>query len=272
MKPQFLPHVLVLAVSLVTMPASLAAQTERSVLRPGTIIAVEVLKPDWREADVTFASSATILSARVPTRGGVSFVADLPFAHLQERGGGAGSSNATVGNPYVGLALDVGRSPVVIDAGLRFPFVKDDAAAAIHALADMDRMEAFASSLLSAHVGTTVRLADRPGQAAWATLGASGWFPSEGDHDRELLLNYGLHGSATVGIVDLNGALSGRMLATERDLSFGESSLHQASFGAGVRLGRVQPNFTFRIPLDEEVRDLTRYTIGLGIRIRPRVM
>lgn len=62
--------------------------------------------------------------------------------------------------------------------------------------------------------------------------------------------------------------LTGRALLTG-DGGFAERTVHQVGGTVGYDFGSVRPMVELRVPLDEGLREVVPYTIGVGVVIRP---
>ena len=65
---------------------------------------------------------------------------------------------------------------------------------------------------------------------------------------------------ATIGV-------TGRLLATESDLSLAERTFHMATGTLELRRGRIRPSLLFRMPLDQSMRESISATVGFGLAI-----
>ncbi|MFQ5864518.1 MAG: hypothetical protein ACE5IW_04730 [bacterium] len=235
-------------------------------------IAIEILKPHLDgDENFTFISSAWFLSGRFWLGENVVIMGELPLAYgALDENFGFDEDETIIGNPYIGLELRKQGSPVYAEIGGRIPLTPDDKflAPTIGSYSDLDRLEAFASDVITLtakmnyHQISASNLAFRirGGPTFWINTGGNG-------DDSELLLDY----SAQVGYegerITVLGGLTGRLLVTEGDLDLGERTFHQLGVAASVGLGTVRPGVHLRFPIDEDSNDLIDFVLGFNLAI-----
>ena len=220
-------------------------------------------------------SGAAFLSGsyRLGTRFRVE--AELPFSRASWPFGAVPGnlSGAMVGNPYLGLVLHRAERPLAFRAGVRLPVVGDLSDAydlapfTTGTLSDLDRIEAFSPNtvtpkvamewqkvrpgglLLGLLIGSTVPITDDFGHADW-------------------LGDYGFRIGYRNERVQVHAALTGRINLTSDDVhGLSERTQHQVTGAVLLRSGRVRPEFTVRVPLDQDVREVVPVVIGTGVRL-----
>jgi len=243
------------------------AQTRWLAPRNFNSVAVEVMKPFFDSDDVTFVSSAAVVTGQVAFgREQRTFLTvDLPIAHFGVDGG---DSETAIGNPYVGATSFARDSPVVYELGVRIPIASDNAAAIAGQFVDVDRFEAYAVDRFSA-TGSLIYFPSRSGDWVMQTrLGPTllintadpGEFEARGD----LYANYSVQTWYFSG--RFQGALgfSGRFLITDNG-SIGERTVHQAGVMAGVDLVHAIPGLQLRLPLDDDLTDIVDFIVVLSV-------
>jgi hypothetical protein len=113
----------------------------------------------------------------------------------------------------------------------------------------VDRWEAFQPDILSIHGAVNYRSRTTPGLGLRLRLAPVLWIDT-GD---------------ALSKVSAGAGFSGRLLATEGDLDFGERTFHQLGMFANLLLGRFQPGAQLRIPLDEDLSDLINPSVSLSL-------
>ncbi|HEV8358084.1 MAG TPA: hypothetical protein VGQ17_15130, partial [Gemmatimonadales bacterium] len=80
--------------------------------------------------------------------------------------------------------------------------------------------------------------------------------------------DYGLRIGYRGERVQVHAALTGRINVTSDDVEgLSERTNHQVTGVVLLRSGRVRPEFTVRLPLDEDLRDLVPVVVGTGVRL-----
>ena len=191
--------------------------------------------------------------------------------------GTPGSSDASLGNPYVGVEWQPRGKPYFIEGGAWIPLVSNDLANAGTAVGLMtefgNRVEAFFPDILPFGAMFNYAPTYESGLMLRLRGGPTVWIPTTDELDAELLASYsGQIGYQNARFVLLSG-LTGRV-ATTADGTFDERSTHFLGGSAGLKLGRrgkYVPTLLVRVPLDEnsEVAGLdTVFGVGLSVRLR----
>lgn len=247
----------------VPRPLGLLAQapwTERGD-RPS--VALEVQKPSFATEGFSFATGAAFLSARVPV-GGVVLLGEMPVAF----GSISDVSSTVIGNPYLGL--EIRGTEWSGEGGIRLPTANvsgdDDFAVGVGVYSDFDRLEAFGEDLTSIRAAVRFDRRQPGGFGFGGTLAPAVLIPKEGDAD--LFVGYAVRASYAASGASVGAEFSGRLLATESDLNFGERTVHQLALGMGVDLGPWRPGAYFRLPLDHDLTDTLNYVFGLTLALR----
>ena len=67
--------------------------------------------------------------------------------------------------------------------------------------------------------------------------------------------------------VRFGAGFTGRLLASESDLDFGERSVHHLGATLAAKFRGVEPGLHFRLPIDEDLSDITNYVFGLNVTV-----
>ena len=234
-------------------------------------IKIEALHPSLKTGsgvDVSILTGALFVTGAMPLGSRASAVVELPYARFKFSAaglaGGPSSSESAFGNPYLGL--QIGTLPAangfVGELGVRPKMVKekDFEAALIGAITDVDRADAFADATTMSGVGNFYSRVQKV--STRLRLGLTHEFFGEDYGSDETLLDYGALGSVDVDWLRLGAALTGRYILTESG-SFGDRSLHHVAVSVSAPVGQLWPGILVRLPLDKDVREVVRSTIGL---------
>lgn len=230
----------------------------------GSAVSLEVLRPSL-EGTGDLSSWLIFPSGRVAAGSRITFVFELPVATAS----GSGSSETSVGNPYLGFRL-VSPENVTLDFGLRAPLADGDVFSGalpllIGSLTDVDRLEAFLPDMLGVQVRATPRHVTPAGFLAEAYLGSTLLAPTEGG-DTELLGDYGFRAGYGGPRAEATLGITGRIAITG-DGDLGERTFHQFTVRVALETGGVRPHFLLRFPLDSDLSDIYAYVVGAGITV-----
>ncbi len=89
-------------------------------------------------------------------------------------------------------------------------------------------------------------------------------FPTEGEGDAELFLNYGARVGYDRNRAVLGAALTGRFLATSDEE---DNDNHQITLDGGYRLRNVMPYLAVRLPVSGALVDGLNSVVIVGVRI-----
>ena len=262
-----------LAIALLTaLPGAVSAQSIWLDQRYQKSISLEILKPNLDGDDnTTVTTSAVFASLRVPVGNGLVVVGEVPFAHWGLESDFGGGSENTIGNPYLGLELQVPASPTFLELGIRAPLASEDNSSArfVGVFTDIDRFEAFLTDIVPITAVLNYRYRSVSGLVTRFRGGLAAWINTEGD-DSEVVAAYS--GQVGYGSEQLNviGGFTGRAVLTEEGLDFGERTLHHLGAAASIGLGTVRPGVHVRLPLDDDTTDFLDFVIGLNVSIKLR--
>jgi hypothetical protein len=237
----------------------------------------------WREwgelSSVTFfltsrfeVSKGLILTAELPyTRAHYSYGYSYHDSYWGDYENSEESSDAALGNPYLGVETRGKSSITFFEFGVRIPTLgeKDHGTGGLGWFADLDRLEAFTSECITIQSAGNLSLRSQEGLVGRARVGPYYWiYIGDCCGDRtELLLHY----SAQVGYEPRSFAVlagfSGVVVLTEDSfLEYDDISINQLGFQGNVSLGRFRPGVHFSIPLDNELREIYSSVWGLSLQ------
>jgi hypothetical protein len=238
-------------------------------------VKIEVLKPQFEfgGGKPSFFTTAWFVTVSVPIIKGIDFVGQLPFAFGKLEDARVPTKDETIGNPAIGLRL--GGEHFTLDVTARLPLVKNDFAAFVGALADIDRQEAFVPDIVP-FIGMIRTKIDLAKFSIHPYGGASFNLKTEQERneffarifnlredDGELYLLYGAEGWLQLQPVYLGAAFNGRTWVTSGG-TFSNSSIHQISIRARLEFENVAPGVLFRFPLDDILLD---YLFGVNFEV-----
>jgi hypothetical protein len=235
---------------------------------------VEASHTSFKRFEADLPSTVWYVSGRLPLTSSVRAVVDLPFSYARMDLFEDGVQTSSVfGNPYLGLEFAASRQ-MLLEVGTRVPLTTADPttfADMVAFLADPQRPEAFLEDLVPLTVATTFRQNFGSGLGVRARGGVTGLIHTgEESRDPDAALDYGVMGTYTAGIAQVGLGVTGRWYATSDEGGFAESSLHHAGLSADVRLGRVRPGISLRVPLDADHREVVKSTVGVYLQVPVR--
>jgi hypothetical protein len=157
----------------------------------------------------------------------------------------------------------------MLEVGIRPPVVPEDkeAAAGTGVLADFDRFEAFLPDVLSIPFRWNYSMQAANKVLFRSRLGTTLLVITEGDADPELYIDYSVLSGYGHERFEIIGGLTGRLLATQGNLSAGERTVHHLGIGGNVVLGPSRPGLRFSVPIDDELNDILNYTLTLNVAV-----
>jgi hypothetical protein len=233
------------------------------------VMSLEFVKPNFDDpdAEVAFSTAVWFLSARVAATNAVTVVGEAPFSNFSPD---AGRGSSTIGNIYLGAEFHNRDAGVFAELGVRLPSVDDQELFAILLGGNtelVDRLEAFVDEALPVVVALNYWRSDAPGLVVRTRGGAAMWFPTGRRHDGEFFLLYGGQAGYSSDAFSVLAGITGRWLLTEDTEGIAEATFHHIGLAAGPRLGRVNPAFHMRIPMDEAVSDLFDFVWGVSVSV-----
>jgi hypothetical protein len=240
----------------------------------GTVVRADFLKPFFKgDGGPQFLTGVVFVSASTAAGKLLRIEADVPLVRAGFTIGEIKESSLRIGNPYLGARIHRADHPVSAYLGVRLPLADEPQTPAgglayeVGFLSDPDQWEAFLPNVFTARAGAELRSVFPSGLLIGAKLGPSVLVPSEGGADPELFADYGVQGGYEGSAIRATIGVTGRLLATESDLSLTERTFHMATGTLELRRGRIRPSLLFRVPLDESMRESISATVGFGLAI-----
>jgi hypothetical protein len=235
---------------------------------------LEILKPHFDDGEETFLTSSLYLTLKYAVTQNFAVVGELPFSHYGWDTEWSTGTESTLGNPYLGLEYRFPKSPFLIEIGARAPVAPDDdedngAAAMVGFLTDfVERTEAFDSDIVPISTYANVILESPSGFALRLRGGPCFWIKSGERGESETFLLYSAQAFYKFSKVRIGTGLSGRYYASSEGGDFAQNSWHQLGFSLDLVFGKVRPSVYFRIPLDEDFREIVDAVVGLSLGIQ----
>lgn len=267
---------LAMVMILIAASSSLTAQSIWLYNSNNKTISFEAFKPFFDAEGYTFFTGAYFLSFRFPI-GKSLLVAELPYVYgaynVETFYGNMSESEGSIGNPYIGLQSRISNSSTFGEVGFRLPLTSDDKRLANYIgrnFSDLDRMEGFVPNCLPIMAMLNYQNNSNPGPVFRLRGGPVLWINTDKDEYEdsiELWLKY----SAQIGyeseqLCFLVG-LVGQLLVTEGDLDFSERTVHQLGISNSIGFGKIRPGIVILLPLDEEIREVMNYLLGVNVEI-----
>jgi hypothetical protein len=232
-----------------------------------------------------FFTGTMVPSLTVRAGEGIRVEADLPLA----RAGVEGASSLRLGNPHLGLRIGDDAKPVSGILGIRFPASRRTTtpiagqAVQVGTISDYDDFEAYAPNLLTLRGGLEFRRTRSNGLLFGVRGATSLQVNTSGDPaaDSEMSLDYGVRTGYEGARLLATAAITGRYVltapafgfacATDDDecnpKGFNERTHHQVTGVVELRSMSFRPRVTFRVPLDEDLRNIAGAVLGVGVSI-----
>lgn len=247
----------------------LAGQSLWVTQAPSPILDVTFARPMVANSNLGTLSGSARIAATFPLGSATLVHLELPL--IRASNGGEefieGARETAIAAPYVGIIGSNASGNLWYQAGVRLAVWGSDnlETAAIGALSDMERFEAYVSKLATFRSSVQFGRMRGPGLGLQGRIGAAVMIPTESGEEPEALVDYG----ARVGNESERGFLfadlSGRMWATESGVSLADRTTHQVGVSGGWVVGRITPTLEVRLPLDESEPDLV---VRIGARLR----
>ena len=227
-------------------------------------VTIDYLKPLLKDKSITGATSITFLTARIPVSNTLRLKPEISigYASIQMNGG---TENTTVlGNPYLGLEVLGSDGTSTAEIGLRLPAIYSETPLTQIAVAtDFERFEAFAqetAAVTASFVGRNKSEAVQMEVAGGVTI-----LVPFNDKDTDIYGQYAGQLVFRAGMIGFITGITGRILFTEPDLSFGQRSYHQVGFSMIAYFGNFRPGIMGRLALDKPLRDLINAVFGFNV-------
>ena len=222
-----------------------------------------------------------VLSGRVSLSERTYFVAAVPYLHSSmtfppspftiygsPATFGQDKSESKIGNPYIGLEFGGAGSAVKGEIGLHPKVYDENSIANISAgLSDIDLLEMCIADYYSIQGGVNFLTGEAIGFVGKARLGASHFIPTNDGGTSQTLVDY----SAGVGyrgeIVDMGFLYAGRTVTTGETLVGSRKGVNYLTISIGARFESIRPEVSYKMPLDDEMKQITSYILGLGIAV-----
>jgi len=252
------------AIAVLGLVPPLEAQMPWTIHLPQRGAAIDILRPKFQGGGTSLTSVAVYLSGRVPLGVTSSLRFELPFALLTS----SGTSSSTIGNPYIGVE-DGHETGLAFEGGLRGPLTSETEypAAQLGAYSDITRFEAFLPNTVVLSARARYRVSDTSGFMFDAGGGPSGWIPTKGGGQAEVVLHHhmsaGYRGPGTWVAIGFGGWT----IITHGTGGVARRTINQVGGSIGFNSGQVRPAVHVIAPLDDGYGSLVGVVVGFGVAI-----
>jgi hypothetical protein len=256
------------------LASSASAQSQWLERRTPHAILLEILKPDPEGPDgLSTMSSAWYLTGRMEFSPTVHGILELPFAIGDvETFGGFEEEDFVIGSPYAGVEFGSASSTALGELGVRLPLAGEGfAAPVVGFMSDTERWPAWFSDLMTVRAGLRVR--SNPGESGLWVEGRAApelWIGTGDFSGTEVWATYGAALRFDRPMVRAGAGVSGRISFPALDgQEFGDASLHQLDVAADFLSGSWRPGVSFRLPLDDDLKEDLSAVYGLSLTYLP---
>jgi len=233
-------------------------------------ISIEILKPQIKELDFSFLSTAIFLSGRHRIKSNITINWELPLANAKIDEPFFEESEFILGNIFVGFAIDIPNKPSWLELGLHFPTSPNDKplAFSVGLFSDFHRLESFLTDYLILPIIFNTYKRNETNFFYRFRVGADIWINTGDNDESELLFDYGGQIGFETTKYNVKLGITGLAILTESDLDFSERTTHLLGLSANINLGKVIPGISLKVPIDDDLNDVIDATIGLGMAIK----
>lgn len=221
-------------------------------------IRLEAYRPELKNSDYLFPSSAWFLTFHESVEGPVHVDMQIPFAYVGQDKPVDNEWEFRLANPYLGLSWSSPDNPATLGFGMRIPILPDDAAIRVMRAADIHRYEAFTPDLWDFSFHSVVGDETTPVRARVRT---SLWVPLH--RSVQIVTDYAFGVQRPVPPFFVRIEVLGRAGLTADNLFFGERSMHQAGLTVEALATGVRPGIFVRAPL--QGREVVDWVAGVSL-------
>lgn len=238
-------------------------------------IGLEIIKPNFAEEEnITFASSVWFVSGKFALAKNVNVLTEIPFAYFDPTYDSmVDESEFTFGNPYLGVEYRSENSPVSAEFGFRIPNSpgydeKNADAASLGMISEfIDRPEAFVPDIIP--LSLFVNYHEKTPQGVVGKLRGGlvmmNYTSDQIEENTDALGHYSAQVGYETSTIAVMGGISGLWWIDSEDNA--EKNWHQLGFTASLNTGKVSPGVSFRMPLDESLRDAIDMVFSLNVSV-----
>ena len=256
-----------------SLAAPVSAQDLTEYPYAGSSVKLDILKAHFNHGDmIDFLTSVIYCTGTFAISDNSSIVIELPIANADVDPNTQYYSNETqFGSPYAGFQARIpspgGSGLGVTRLGIRLPLASDEKllASDLALYTDYDRLQAYYPDFITLSGSGGYLNTGHDYVHFGFNIGAAYMIPTEDGPDSELFIDYNFYVWMLYDKVHFGTGFTGKMLATESGLSFGERTVHQMVFKASYVAGNIRPGVYFRIPLDDTLSDALDYVYGLNV-------
>lgn len=238
---------------------------------------LELRKAGFKEflQDASLLTTTWLLNGQVPVGGQVFVEADVPFSYFSQTQGGETTSEAAIGNPYLGVAYRSRTETQGLDlrAGGRVPLSSNNFALFPGQLTSVEQFGSFLLDILTLRASGRYTYVFEEGGTLGGTVAPFVTIPTGEDQggtsrSADLFATYDVRGGYETEDIVALASLIGVVQLTDPDLEGGDRVVHQLGFALRGRLERVEPGLHAYIPIQGGflgVSDLVGFIFGFSV-------
>ena len=230
-------------------------------------VAVEWVVPSFEDESVNGVTSAAFFDVTHSLTNNVELMGELPVAYYSADVEGATTSTSAVGNPYLGVGLSGTTTPFLLELGVRLPVAPDNEATGAGGFADVGRGSAFRHDAFNASALFNWRIPfGRRTSLRIRTGGVFASYPDSTDNtERDFRLRYSAQLWRTGDPILLGFSAAGRVSFSTPDTAPPTNTRHTLAGSVMVDFEAVQPGILVGVALDDDVRDVASFFVGLTL-------
>ncbi|HEU4764202.1 MAG TPA: hypothetical protein VFT93_00970 [Candidatus Eisenbacteria bacterium] len=267
---------LLIAGVLLTMLASSAGAQSIWIPRDrDRSVTLAAAKPSLDYVDEKTFSPVLTLTSRQPLGTRMSWVVEIPYAHLSVSEQFfvplTWKEGSAIGNPYLGLEAHAASGPLFAELGARVPLMDENepGVANLGRGSDVRMLEAFDPNEVSIVPAINLRETTETHIAYRFRLSPTVTIPTQKGLDQnspgtDLWMVYSWQIAYEGRVARVGSGLSGRLLLTEDFGNLGERTVNQLEFHADLGSGAFRPGLDVRVPLGLEA---AYFPVVLGLTL-----
>lgn len=267
------------AILLSVLLLPLAAATAQPVwldppLEPS--FSLELRKAGFKEflQDASLLTTTWLLNGQVPVGGPIFVEADIPFSYFSQTQAGETTSEAAIGNPYLGMAYRTRTEIQGVDlrVGGRLPLSSDTFALFPGQLTSVEQFGSFLLDILTLRASGRYTYVFEEGGTLGATVAPFVTIPTGedlgGNRSTDLFASYDVRGGYETEDIVALASLIGVVQLSDADLDGADRVVHQLGLALRGRLAQVEPGLHAYIPIQGGffgVSDLVGFMFGFSV-------
>jgi hypothetical protein len=255
---------------------SLFAQM-RWMYRPATAsLNFEYIAPSFVETHYSgFTGSTVSLSGRLPASEYLNVLLEVPYTHTAVTSpffSALGTqSESRIGNPYVGVDVGGKKSSVFGEIGFRPSLTDENSFASISGLlSDIDRWEIYIPQATVVQGALNLATVNETGFVGRFRVGPSVWIPHKENATTNVLIDIGAGLGYRNESVGFGIQYTARMRTSQKDWGGNKDAFSHLAASISGTFGSVRPELYYKIPLDDEQKQVLRNLLGVSLSVELR--